>query len=89
VDNLSNGRVMLGVGRGHPWLYDRLGMKQDESRARMREFLQMTRKILDDPNGRHTISGNFWTVEDFELLPQFVQKARLYMSLSSVAHLLL
>ena len=75
VDNLSNGRVMLGVGRGHPWLYDRLGMKQDESRARMREFLQMTRKILDDPNGRHTISGNFWTVEDFELLPQFVQKS--------------
>jgi len=66
---------MLGIGRGHPWLYDRLGMKQDESRARMREFLQMTRKILDDPKGRHSISGNFWTMEDFELLPQFVQKS--------------
>ncbi|MBV1960910.1 MAG: LLM class flavin-dependent oxidoreductase [Immundisolibacteraceae bacterium] len=74
IDNLSDGRVMLGVGRGHPWLYDRMGLDQSESRARFTEFGTMARTILDDQTGRHTLKGKFWNTDDFELLPKFVQQ---------------
>lgn len=73
VDNLSDGRVMLGVGRGHPWIYDRLGVPQQESRVRMAEFLNFTRQLLDGPDLRHSIAGDIWTLNDFELWPKFVQ----------------
>ena len=74
VDVMTEGRVMLGIGRGHPWLYDRLGMKQSESRGRLKEFLEMASAILDDPEGRHTHQGEFWAMQDFQLLPRFHQK---------------
>jgi alkanesulfonate monooxygenase SsuD/methylene tetrahydromethanopterin reductase-like flavin-dependent oxidoreductase (luciferase family) len=83
LDNLSDGRVMLGFGRGHPWLYGRLGLNQDESKARTREFFTMTRAVLDNPMGRHSHQGQFWSMEDFELLPKFVQKEpEVYMAVS-------
>ena len=75
VDALSNGRVMLGLGRGHPWLYSRLGLDQSESRERMREYCAMTKVLLDAPGERHTFAGKFWQLEDFELMPQFAQAA--------------
>jgi alkanesulfonate monooxygenase SsuD/methylene tetrahydromethanopterin reductase-like flavin-dependent oxidoreductase (luciferase family) len=75
ADVLSEGRVMIGIGRGHPWLYERLGFDQNESKARTAEFCRMTRTILDAPKGRHTLDGRFWRMQDFELLPQFAQKA--------------
>jgi alkanesulfonate monooxygenase SsuD/methylene tetrahydromethanopterin reductase-like flavin-dependent oxidoreductase (luciferase family) len=83
VDNLSNGRVMLGFGRGHPWLYGRVGLNQDESKARTHEFFAMTRAILDHQNGLHTYQGQFWSMDDFELLPKFVQQEpEVYMAVS-------
>lgn len=75
ADVLSGGRVMIGIGRGHPWLYERLGFDQNESKARAAEFCRMVRTILDAPAGRHTLDGKFWRIHDFELVPQFVQKA--------------
>jgi len=75
ADVLSGGgRVMIGIGRGHPWLYERLGFEQNESKERAAEFSRAVRTILDAPAGRHTIEGRFWQLRDFELLPQFVQK---------------
>lgn len=74
VDVLSHGRVMIGIGRGHPWIYERLGFDQDESRERISEFCRMTRTILDAPDQRHTLLGRFWQIKDFELLPKFVQE---------------
>ncbi|MBF6569316.1 MAG: LLM class flavin-dependent oxidoreductase [Candidatus Binataceae bacterium] len=73
ADVLSGGRVMIGIGRGHPWLYERLGLDQNESKARASEFCSMVRTILDAPHARHTIGGTFWRMHDFELLPQFIQ----------------
>jgi alkanesulfonate monooxygenase SsuD/methylene tetrahydromethanopterin reductase-like flavin-dependent oxidoreductase (luciferase family) len=74
ADVLSNGRVMIGIGRGHPWLYERLGYDQNESRERAAEFCGMLRTILDAPTGRHTLDGRFWRMRDFELLPQFAHQ---------------
>ena len=73
VDNLSDGRVILGVGRGHPWIYDRIGVPQEESRPRMAQFLEITRLLLDQPDQRHTVEGRIWSLRDFELWPKFVQ----------------
>jgi alkanesulfonate monooxygenase SsuD/methylene tetrahydromethanopterin reductase-like flavin-dependent oxidoreductase (luciferase family) len=83
VDTLSGGRTILGFGRGHPWLYGRLGYDQGTSKARTHEFLGMVRRILDDPAGRHTIRGQFWSLDDFELMPQFVQaRPEVYVAVS-------
>jgi alkanesulfonate monooxygenase SsuD/methylene tetrahydromethanopterin reductase-like flavin-dependent oxidoreductase (luciferase family) len=73
LDVLSGGRAMIGIGRGHPWLYERLGYDQSESRERMAEFCTTTRRLLDGQDERLQISGKFWSVRDFELLPRFVQ----------------
>lgn len=72
LDQISNGRAMMGVGRGHPWLFDRLGFDQNTSRDKLSDLCMMTRRILDDPNGRHTIQGKCWSTEDFQLLPPLV-----------------
>lgn len=47
LDVLSDGRAMIGIGRGHPWLYERLGFDQSESRERMAEYCATTRRSLD------------------------------------------
>lgn len=83
VDALSGGRTILGLGRGHPWLYDRLGFDQETSKARMHEFLSVVRTILDDPAGRHSHRGRFWTLDDFELMPRFAQaRPEVYVAVS-------
>ncbi|MCH2173395.1 LLM class flavin-dependent oxidoreductase [Myxococcota bacterium] len=74
VDVLSQGRVMIGFGRGHPWLYDRVGLDQEESKARASEFCSMLRTMLDAPAARHNLEGEHFQVRDFELVPQFVQE---------------
>ncbi len=72
ADALTDGRVMLGIGRGHPWLYERLGFDQSTSRERFAEFCAMTAAILDEPTARHNFCGEFWDTREFELLPGFV-----------------
>lgn len=73
LDVLSEGRAMIGIGRGHPWLYERLGYDQSESRERMAEFCTTTRRLLDGQDERLQINGKYWSARDFELLPRFVQ----------------
>lgn len=74
VDVASGGRMMIGIGRGHPWLYTRLGFDQSESAGRLEEFCDVTRRILEKPDGRHSYDGKFWTLRDFELVPQFIRR---------------
>lgn len=73
LDQISNGRAMLGVGRGHPWLFDRLGFSQAQSRDKLSDTLMMVQEILAAPDARHTIEGNCWSLEDFKLLPPLIQ----------------
>lgn len=74
LDQISNGRAMMGIGRGHPWLFDRLGFDQGTSRDKLSDMCMMTRAILDDQDKRHTIKGKCWEVDDFRLLPPLVNK---------------
>lgn len=82
VDALSGGRTIIGFGRGHPWLYDRLGFDQEQSKARAREFSMMLRQVLDAQDQRHSYKGEFWSMEDFELLPQFREVPEVYFAVS-------
>lgn len=74
LDQISNGRVIMGVGRGHPWLFDRLGFDQAHSREKLHDFCVITREILKNPAERHTIKGKHWSVHDFELLPPLITR---------------
>jgi alkanesulfonate monooxygenase SsuD/methylene tetrahydromethanopterin reductase-like flavin-dependent oxidoreductase (luciferase family) len=74
LDQITNGRAMLGVGRGHPWLFDRLGLDQGTSRDMLSDLCMFTRRILDNQDARHTIKGKCWSTKDFQLLPPFVNR---------------
>ncbi len=74
LDQISNGRVMMGVGRGHPWLFDRLGFDQAHSREKLHDFCVMASTILARPEGQHTIEGKHWKVKDFELMPPLITR---------------
>lgn len=74
LDQITDGRAMMGIGRGHPWLFDRLGFDQGTSRDKLSDMCMMTRTILDDQEKRHSIKGKCWEVDDFRLLPPLVNK---------------
>ena len=44
ADLLTGGRIMLGIGRGHPWVINRLGVNPAESTARFRSSAQIGTK---------------------------------------------
>src|SRR5918999_1239209 len=41
ADLLTNGRIMVGIGRGHPWVLNRVGVNPAESTARFEEGIRM------------------------------------------------
>jgi natural product biosynthesis luciferase-like monooxygenase protein len=70
LDNLSHGRLDVGVGRGFFKIeYDGLGIPMAESRARFNESLDVIRRAWTEPEVTH--KGQF---EDVELAPKPVQK---------------
>jgi len=83
IDMLSGGRVIIGVGRGHPWLFGRMGIDQGESRERLAEFCRMSAEILRAPTARHTIKGKFWQLDDFELMPNFARDPEVYVAVTT------
>lgn len=73
LDNLSNGRLDLGVGRGFFKIeYDGLGVSMSESRPRFTESLEVIRRAWTEHEVTH--KGQFWEFEDVELVPKPVQK---------------
>jgi alkanesulfonate monooxygenase SsuD/methylene tetrahydromethanopterin reductase-like flavin-dependent oxidoreductase (luciferase family) len=73
ADLLTEGRIMVGVGRGHPWVLNRLGIDPAESQARFQEGIRMLIEIFE---GRHIEKsvGKFWRFSDFELSPSPLQR---------------
>ncbi len=73
LDNLSHGRVDLGVGRGFFKIeYDGLGIPMAESRGRFTESLEVIRRVWTEHEVTH--KGQFWQFADVELVPKPVQK---------------
>jgi natural product biosynthesis luciferase-like monooxygenase protein len=73
LDNLSHGRVDLGVGRGYYKIeYDGWGIAMSESRERFSEHLDVIVRAWTESN--LTFRGRFTDVEDLELIPRPVQR---------------
>ncbi|MGE5218247.1 MAG: LLM class flavin-dependent oxidoreductase [Chloroflexota bacterium] len=73
ADLLTAGRIMVGIGRGHPWVISRLGVDPAESTARFEEGIRMLVEIF---KGEYIekLDGDFWQLRDFKLSPAPVQQ---------------
>ncbi|HEY7321552.1 MAG TPA: LLM class flavin-dependent oxidoreductase [Candidatus Binatia bacterium] len=72
ADLLSNGRIMVGIGRGHPWVLNRMNVDAAESTARFEEGIRMLVEIFKG-DYIEKLEGRFWQIRDFKLSPPPVQ----------------
>ncbi len=72
VDLLTEGRIMAGIGRGHPWVLNRIGVSPAESTARFEEGMGMLIEVFA-LNYIEKLEGRFWNIRDFKLSPPPVQ----------------
>jgi alkanesulfonate monooxygenase SsuD/methylene tetrahydromethanopterin reductase-like flavin-dependent oxidoreductase (luciferase family) len=73
ADLLTNGRIMVGIGRGHPWVLNRVGVNPGESTARFEEGIRMLCEAFKS-NYIESLDGKFWQIRDFKLSPPPVQE---------------
>jgi alkanesulfonate monooxygenase SsuD/methylene tetrahydromethanopterin reductase-like flavin-dependent oxidoreductase (luciferase family) len=73
ADLLTEGRIMVGIGRGHPWVLNRVGVSPAESTARFEEGMRMLCEIFKSQY-IDKWDGEFWHVRDFKLSPPPVQE---------------
>jgi alkanesulfonate monooxygenase SsuD/methylene tetrahydromethanopterin reductase-like flavin-dependent oxidoreductase (luciferase family) len=73
ADLLASGRIMVGIGRGHPWVLNRMNVDPAESTARFEEGIRMLVEIF---KGEYIekLDGRFWQIRDFKLSPEPVQR---------------
>lgn len=73
VDVLSNGRLLMGVGRGYQNPeFDTLGVPQADSRAMFDESLDIIVKAWTEDSFSH--QGRFWRMENTTVYPKPIQK---------------
>jgi alkanesulfonate monooxygenase SsuD/methylene tetrahydromethanopterin reductase-like flavin-dependent oxidoreductase (luciferase family) len=73
ADLLTEGRIMVGIGRGHPWVLNRVGVNPAESTARFEESIRMLVEIFKS-NYIESLDGQFWQIRDFKLSPPATQE---------------
>ncbi|MDB5697589.1 MAG: hypothetical protein JWN69_393 [Alphaproteobacteria bacterium] len=85
TDILTNGRLELGVGRGHGWLYPPLGIPMEESQQRYREALDILHLAWSED--RFSYHGELYDVEDVSVVPKPLQRPypKVYMTGTSGA----
>jgi alkanesulfonate monooxygenase SsuD/methylene tetrahydromethanopterin reductase-like flavin-dependent oxidoreductase (luciferase family) len=73
LDNLTDGRLDMGLGRGlRPPEFDAFGVDQHQSREMFLESFEIIRRVWADENFVHR--GKYWTVQkDAPLSPPLVQ----------------
>ena len=73
ADLLTEGRIMLGIGRGHPWVIGRMNVDAATSAARFEEGIRMLVEIF---KGEYIerLDGEFWQIRDFKLSPPPLQQ---------------
>jgi len=73
LDNLSGGRVELGVGRGYqPIEFEGYGIDPARSRAMLRESLDVLQRAWTQD--RFSYHGEFYTIDDLSVRPKPVQQ---------------
>lgn len=72
ADLLTDGRIMVGIGRGHPWVLNRVGLHAGESAARFEEGIRMLCECFTSQY-IESLDGKFWQIRDFKLSPPPVQ----------------
>jgi alkanesulfonate monooxygenase SsuD/methylene tetrahydromethanopterin reductase-like flavin-dependent oxidoreductase (luciferase family) len=74
LDQISKGRSLLGVciGGAHEGELRAFGVKREERVGRMKEGIELLRKIWGDKEFSH--SGNYYTLENYNIIPKPVQK---------------
>ena len=76
VDEVSGGRLVLGLGAGwNKTEFRALGLEFDRPVARFEEAFEIVRRLLDGE--RVTFSGRFYATEDAVLLPPPARRPRL------------
>ena len=73
ADLLTGGRIMLGLGRGHPWVIGRMNVNPAESAPRFEEGIRMLVEIFKG-DYIDKLDGKYWQVRDFKLSPPPVQQ---------------
>ncbi len=73
ADLLTEGRIMLGLGRGHPWVIGRMNVDATTSSARFEEGIRMLVEIFKG-GYIEKLDGEFWQVRDFKLSPPPIQR---------------
>src|SRR5579864_956953 len=72
IDQISNGRLIFGVGRSaFPRAYRAYGISYEESQDRFAETLDIILKAWTEPNCSHR--GRWYSFDDFTLVPRPVQ----------------
>jgi len=74
LDQISNGRTLLGVciGGAHEGELRAFGVKREERVGRMKEGIDLLRKIWGDEEVMHR--GKYYTLEGYNIVPKPVQK---------------
>lgn len=74
LDQLCQGRSLLGVciGGGHEGELRAFGIKKEERVGRMREGIELLRKIWSEEECTHR--GKYYTLENYNIVPKPVQK---------------
>ena len=74
LDQISKGRALLGVciGGAHEGELRAFGVKREERVGRMKEGIEVLRKIWSDDEFTHR--GKFYTLENYNIVPKPVQK---------------
>ena len=84
VDMLSEGRLLLGLGRAYqPNEFAGFGMDPAESRERFNEALEMLIGTFTQEN--FTYEGKFWSCNDVTLFPKPVQRPHPPLYLAAVS----
>src|SRR4026208_551383 len=73
ADLLTDGRIMLGLGRGHPWVIGRMNVDAATSSARFEEGIRMLVEIF---KGEYIekLDGDFWQTRDSKRTPPPIQQ---------------
>jgi probable F420-dependent oxidoreductase len=75
IDQLSGGRLIVGVGLGNPGAYQRFGVATERRAARFEESVRLMKALWTE--SRVTFRGEFWHLQDAGMEPKPMQRPHL------------